>query len=49
MVKSAYPAILVLEAIAGQFPEDVRRAVFLKVTPEQETFEFDSETGEIIR
>jgi hypothetical protein len=25
------------------------QTVFLKVTPEQETFEFDSETGEIIR
>lgn len=28
MVKSAYTAILVLEAIAGQFPEDVRREAY---------------------
>lgn len=32
MVKSAYTAILVLEAIAGQFPEDVRREAYEDVS-----------------
>lgn len=32
MVKSAYTAILVLEAIASQFPEDVRREAYEDVS-----------------
>ena len=32
MVKSAYTAILVLEAIANQFPEDVRREAYEDVS-----------------
>lgn len=32
MVRSTYTAILVLEAIAGQFPEDVRREAYEDVS-----------------
>lgn len=41
--------ILTDEPDAFDLIEMSGQTVFLKVTPEQETFEFDSETGEIIR